>query len=255
MGKIDGGGIAGRGPAGSGEAIGRRMRTYGEVTVSGGDKAWSVALDGGPARTPKGVPMVVPSRALAAAAAGEWAAQGELIEPSSMPLTRLVNSAIDAVAGAPAAVREDIVKYAGSDLVCYRAGEPASLAAAQCAAWDPVLDWAGKALGARFVLAEGVVFAAQPEAAIGAVRDAVARVSSPFELTALHVMTTLTGSALIGLAVLHGRLTAEEAWRAAHVDEDEQMRIWGEDAEAAVRRARRWREMAAAARMIALLRA
>jgi len=122
-----------------------------------------------------------------------------------------------------------------------------SLVEAQAAAWDPVLDWARDELGARFILSEGVRHVAQPEPALQAVGAALETIGDPFALAALHVMTTLTGSALLALAVARRRLSAEEAWRAAHVDEDFQISRWGEDAEAAARRAARWREMAAAA--------
>jgi chaperone required for assembly of F1-ATPase len=175
-----------------------------------------------------------------------------MIDPALMPWTRIVNSAIDGVAYRLAATADEITKYAGSDLVCYRAGEPEALERAQAAAWDPVLAFARKKLGASFICTEGVVFIEQPEAASMAVKEAVVRVANsgpaaPFALAALLVMTTLTGSALLALAVAHGELTAAEAWRIAHVDEDFEMRAWGEDAEALRRRARQWREMEAAA--------
>jgi chaperone required for assembly of F1-ATPase len=146
-------------------------------------------------------------------------------------------------------VRAEIVSYVGADLLCYRAGEPEALVAAQAAAFDPALDWAHEALGARFILSEGVKHVAQPEPSLAAVSAALAAIDDCFALAALHVMTTLTGSALLALAVAKGRLAAEEAWRAAHVDEDFQISQWGEDAEAKVRRAARWREMEAAAKV------
>ena len=169
-----------------------------------------------------------------------------------MPLTRLANSAIDGVSREVEAVRAEVVKYAGSDLLCYRAGDPASLVAAQAASWDPVLDWARDALGARFILSQGVMFVDQPAPAIEAVRAAVETIDCPHRLAALSSMTTLTGSVLLALAVSRGRLTAEEAWRAAHVDEDFQMGAWGEDAEALARRTRRWSDMEAASRVMRL---
>ena len=170
-----------------------------------------------------------------------------------MPLTRLANSAIDGVRGREAEVRADIAKYAGSDLLCYRASEPEGLVRRQAELWDPVLAWGREALGARFAVAEGLM----PR---GAARGGAARplrgrwrATTPSRLAALHVMTTLTGSALLALAHARGRLTAEQAWAAAHVDEDWQIGKWGEDAEAAARRQRRWCEMQAASRMLALL--
>jgi chaperone required for assembly of F1-ATPase len=171
-----------------------------------------------------------------------------------MPLTRIVNSAIDGVAYRRDASVDEIAKYAAADLVCYRAPEPRTLTEAQAAAWNPILAFARKKLGAHFICTGGVVFVEQPEPARAAVKEALKRIANsgpaaPFALAALHVMTTLTGSVLLALAVARGEFTPAEAWIAAHVDEDFEMRAWGEDAEALRRRARQWREMEAAARL------
>jgi chaperone required for assembly of F1-ATPase len=220
------------------------------IEAQGG--AFVLTLDGRLARTPARNPVAVPTRALGEALAAEWQAQETVIDPAAMPLTRLVNSAIDAVSASMAEVAEDIVKYVGSDLIVYRAGEPDRLVAEQASAWDPILAWAYDEFGARFLLSEGVTFVAQPEAAVSALRARIAAETSPFRLAALHVMTTLTGSALIALAHAAGRLTAAEAWAAAHVDEHFQERIWGEDEEAMQRRARREAEFLAASRVYGL---
>ena len=217
--------------------------------VEGG---FTVALDGKPARTPGRNPITVSNKALADALAAEWHAQSEFIDPSNMPLTRMVNSAIDGVAREMELVRAEVTKYAGSDMLCYRAGDPQALVDEQAQMWDPLLTWAHEDLGARFICAEGIIFADQPAGAVDAVRRAVEAIQSPFALAALHVMTTITGSVVLALAVARGRLTAAEAWAAAHLDEDFQMRAWGEDAEALARRARRWIDMDAAARLYQL---
>lgn len=227
-------------------------RFYKEATTEARDGGFGLLLDGRPARTPAKNPLAVPTRALGEAVAAEWARQVEIIDPADMPLTRIVNSAIDGVARAIATTSAEIVKYAGSDLVCYRAGEPETLVAAQSAAWDPYLAFAREKLGARLVCAEGVMFIEQPEPALNALRDAVDRLLPPgpaaaFRAAALHVTTTLAGSALIALALAHGAVEPSAAWAAAHVDEDFQMELWGPDAEALLRKARRWREMEAAA--------
>jgi chaperone required for assembly of F1-ATPase len=169
-----------------------------------------------------------------------------------MPLTRLANSTIDGVIARQAEVRAEIVKYAGSDLLCYRAEGPEELIRRQAETWDPVLAWARAALGADFNVSQGVMPAAQPDAATEAVARAL-QPHGPFALAAIHVMTTLMGSALLALAHAHGHLSAEAAWVAAHVDEDWQISQWGEDAEAKARRDRRWAEMQAASRLLELL--
>jgi chaperone required for assembly of F1-ATPase len=221
-------------------------RFYKTAAVLPREGGFVLTLDGKPARTPGRNPIVVVPEAVAAALAAEWQAQGERIDPATMPLTRIVHSAIDRVSREMEPVRAEIVKYAGSDLTCYRAGEPASLVEAQAAAWGPLLAWARAALGAGFVLAEGIVAVDQPAESLDAVAAALSDLD-PLRLAAVHVVTTLTGSALIGLAVLRGALSPEEAWAAGHVDEDWQMEQWGRDTMALSRRAARWREMQAAA--------
>jgi chaperone required for assembly of F1-ATPase len=218
------------------------------ATDNGG--VFALTLDGRGARTPGGNALVLRDRAAVEALAAEWNALVDVVDPGEMPLTRLVNSALDGVARDMEATRAEVAKYAGSDLLCYRADEPASLVAAQAAAWDPPLDWARAALGADFRVATGIVHVDQPAAALAAVRAEIDAVKERTRLAAMSSMTSLTGSALLTLAVARGRLSALEAWAAAHVDEDYQARAWGGDAEAEARRARRWREMEAAALLL-----
>lgn len=226
-------------------------RFYREATAGEAPDGWRLLLDGRPAKTPGRNVLAMPSRALGEAVAAEWGALDDLIDPLRLPVTRIVNAIIDGVVPDPGPVADDIVKYAGSDLICYRADGPSGLVERQSAAWDPILAWAREALGARFIQSEGVMFVAQPDAAIAAVRRALP--ADPWRTGAAHVVTTLTGSALLALALLHGRLTAGEAWSAAHVDEDFQIAQWGADEEAAERRAARQREMMAAAKVLACL--
>lgn len=236
--------------AGADTALPKRF--YREAGIAETADGFALVLDGRPARTPARNPLALPTHTLGEAVAAEWGAQGEAIVPASMPLTKLANSAIDGVASRREAVADDVARYAGSDLVAYRAGDPASLVAAQSAAWDPVLDWAHDALGARFVLSEGVMHVAQPETSLAAVRRRVDAEASPFRLAALHAMTALTGSVLIALATAEGRFAAEEAWAAALVDEDFQARVWGRDEDAEARRVARFAEFLAAARLHSL---
>jgi len=229
-------------------------RFYTDVTVEGDDNGFVVKLDGRAVRTPAKAVLALPTRQSAQIVADEFAAQQDVIDPVTMPATRLVNTAIDGVASEADAVAEDILRFASSDLLCYRADSPEGLVARQNEAWDPILDWASAMLGARFLLAEGVIHVTQPPASIAALRIHLDQRREPVRLAALHLMTSLTGSALLALAVDAEEITAEEAWRAAHVDEDWQIEHWGQDSEAVARRNARWRDMNAAARTIAALR-
>ncbi len=225
------------------------QRFYKAASVEQREEGWSVLLDGRPARTPARKLLAAPSRTVAEAIAAEWEAQRELIDPAAMPLTRLANAIIDGIVPASEPVRDDIARYLGSDLMCYRADQPERLVARQNATWDPVLAWAREAFGARFVLSQGVTYVEQPPATLAAATQALP--ADPWRLGAMHAMTTLMGSALLALAVLKGRLSAEEAWRAAHLDEDWNMELWGQDELALERRVQRFAEMQAAA-LIAL---
>ena len=228
-------------------------RFYRSVTVEQGDSGYEIRLDGRAMRTPARQVFAVPTPALAEAIAAEWDAQEEVVDPRAMPMTRLANTALDGVASDPQAVAEDIVRFSGTDLLCYRAGEPQELVARQCEAWDPMIDWAHASLGSRFVLAEGVMYVEQPREAIAAFSANLGRYLEPLALAAIHTMTTLTGSAILAMAVAMEAVSAEDAWKAAHVDEDWNIDLWGEDAEAAARRSRRWKEMKAAADTLAAL--
>ena len=226
-------------------------RFYKEALAAPLDDGFGVLLDALAVNTPAKRKLVVPSLELSEALAAEWAAQDKTIDPTTMPLTRLVNSALDGVAAQMEEVEAENVKYAGSDLICYRAGEPEGLVKAQAAAWDPLVAFARQSLGARLALADGLMFVAQPEAAraalAAAVRDYVGKgAAAPLRLAALHVMTTLTGSLVLALAVAMRKIDFDAAWAAAHVDEDFQMRAWGADAEALARRDARFAEMRAA---------
>jgi chaperone required for assembly of F1-ATPase len=201
--------------------------------------------------------LVAPARVLAEALAAEWDAQKDRVDPAVMPLTRLANSIIDGVAPAPQPVAAEIEKYLGTDLLFYRAATPAGLIASQQQHWDPIVDWARENLGARFVLTEGIVHVRQPETAIAAAVRAIpngADVKGAWRLGALNVITTLTGSALLALAVAAGRLTTDAAWTAAHLDEDWNMQFWGRDEVILKRRVYRFAEMQAAGSVLDALR-
>jgi chaperone required for assembly of F1-ATPase len=227
-------------------------RFYKSASVEPADEGFAVKLDGRPIRTPGKALLALPTDAAAKLLADEFDAQAETIDPMSMPALRLVNTAIDGVASDPQAVLEDMLRFASSDLLCYRADGPQGLVDRQNAHWDPVIDWARAALGARFNVAEGVIHVEQPRETIAVVDVHLKQRAEPLKLAALHVMTSLTGSALLTLAVEAGELDPETAWAAAHVDEDWQIEHWGQDAEAMARRAQRKRDFLAA---VALLEA
>ncbi len=224
-------------------------RFYDTVSVGEGG---TVLLDGRPVRTPKKQLLSAPTAALAEAIAAEWRAQDKTVDPGTMPLTRFANTAIDAVAETLDAVAADITAYAGNDMLCYRAESPAELVKLQALHWDPVLAWAARVLDARFLTVCGIMPIAQPAAALAAFQQGL-RPYEAFKLTGLHVITTLTGSALLALAHERGALGADATWAAAHVDEDYQIALWGEDYEAAERRKRRRAEFDAASMMLKLL--
>lgn len=248
------------GQSGSGGAPGREAleralpkRFYNEVMTESLPDGYCIALDGRPVRTPGKNRLVLPSVALASAIAQEWQAQGDVIDPAAMPLTKIANTGIDGVADKMAEVRAEIVSYAGNDLICYRAAHPQELVERQAVTWDPVLAWAEEACGVALKVATGIMPVAQTQEALVAT-DAAWRDLDALALAAGHVLVSLSGSNLLALAVLRGHLDVEAAWAAAHVDEDWQISQWGEDAEAQERRELRRREFQAAADFLQLMR-
>ena len=245
---------AGKSPLDPEEAVRRTMRTprrkrfYAHAGVTEATAGFAVTLDDKPIRTPSSRQMLAPTRQIADAIAAEWEAQKETIDPLTMPFTRFANSVADAVVDRVDAVIDDVAKYFQSDLLFYRAGHPEALVAREAAHWDPVLFWAADALGAHFILAEGIVHVRQPESAVAAARAALP--DDPWSIAALHVVTTLTGSALLALALMRGVLDPDQVWAAAHVDEDWNMEKWGVDDEVAARRAVRLVDFGAAASIL-----
>jgi chaperone required for assembly of F1-ATPase len=228
-----------------------KRRFYENVQVVEDPQGFAVALDGRPIRTPARNALAAPTRPLAEALAAEWDAQAEVIDPAKMPLTRLANTIIDGVAAAAPEIVAEVERYLGSDLVFYRAETPDRLVMRQAQHWDPVLAFARERLGASFAVTQGVRAVAQPSDALAAARNAIP--THPWRLGAVHAAMTLTGSALIALALAAGVLTVDAAWTAAHVDEDWNMEHWGHDAIALERRASRLAEMQAAAKVLELV--
>ncbi len=228
-----------------------RKRFYKEASVDdAGEGGFAVMLDGKPIKTPQRRALAAPSRALAEVIAQEWQAQETLIDPARMPATRLANVIIDGVGEQAAAVTEEVVKYLGTDLLCYRADSPPGLVARQAQHWDPVIAWARDSLGARFVLVEGIIHTRQPDDTIAKMRAAIPQ--NAWRLGAVASLTAITGSALLALALNAGAIDGEAAWIAAHVDEDWQMEAWGRDEEALTRRAFRRADYDAAVRVLTL---
>jgi chaperone required for assembly of F1-ATPase len=234
-----------------GMRVPQRKRFYKDAGIEQVDGGFAITLDGKPIRTPSGRVVVVPGKELAAAVAAEWQAQGETLAPLTMPLTRFANSVVEGVVDRADLVRDDVARYLQSDLLFYRAGYPEGLVQREADHWDPVLDWARDALGAHFILAEGIMHVSQPDAAVAAARAALP--ADPWAIAALHVVTTLTGSALLALALVHGVRDPDQVWAAAHADEDWNAEQWGADAEAMSRRASKQIDFRAAARILRTL--
>lgn len=215
-------------------------RFWTEAQAAACDGGFDVRLDGRAVRTPARAPLVLPTLALAQAVAAEWQAQQGTVNPATMPMTRMANSAIDKVAPQFDAVADIVAAYGGTDLLCYRAEGPAALVARQAAAWDALLDWAAQALGAPLVVTQGVIPCAQPADSLARLTDAV-RAEGAFRLSALHDLVAISGSLVLGLAVARGRITADTAFDLSRIDETWQAELWGRDDEAteseAVRRA------------------
>lgn len=223
-------------------------RFYQNVTI----KAGAILLDDRAVKTPARAPLVLPSPALAEAVAEEWRAQGEQIDPRSMPLTGLSNAAIDRVMPDPVAFARPIAAYAETDLLCYRADAPAELVTRQAEAWDPLLDWARARFDVHFTVTSGIIHAPQPPATILRLGEAL-RARDPFSLAAMAPIVTIGGSLVAALAFADGQIDADTAFDITHLDELWQAECWGEDKLALEARAARKRDFMAAAQLLRLL--
>lgn len=227
-------------------------RFYTAATVTGDAPPFGIALDGRALRTPARAALGLPTRALAEAIAAEWNAQGEAILPRSMPLTGLANAAIDRVAVDAAGFADGLSAFAQNELLAYRADAPAVLVAHQAAVWDPWLEWARRRFDVDFVTVTGIIHRPQPAATLARLAAAW-RAFDAFRLAALHPVVTITGSAIIGLAVADGAMDADTAWTVSHLDELWQAEQWGKDPLAEAGHRERQADLAAAAGMLALL--
>ncbi len=227
-------------------------RFYKRASITEAPQGFGVALDDKPVRTPAKRPLAVPTRALAEAIAEEWLAQGETVDPKQLPFTRLASIALDLVAPRREAVVAEVVKYAGTDLVCYRAQEPPELVTRQHAAWQPLIDWATLRFDAPLAVTASILPVTQSPATLTAFETAVAAYDT-HRLAALHLATAACGSLVVALALIEGRLDAEAAFAAAELDESYQIERWGEDAEQAKRRKGLREDIALAAHFAALL--
>lgn len=231
----------------------KRFWREARVVEAEAGEGFAIRLDARALKTPGKAEIVAPSRAAAEAAAAEWDAVEELVDPGAMPVTRYLNTAIDRVAPQVEAVRAEVAGYGGSDLICYRAAHPEALAARQAQVWDPLMLWSAEALGAPLAAATGVMHVDQPGASLAALADHVAA-HDIHALAVLHDLVSITGSLVIGLALSHGRLGEEEAWAVSRVDETWQIERWGADEEAEAVAIRRRAALGDAMRVLALLR-
>jgi chaperone required for assembly of F1-ATPase len=229
-------------------------RFYKEVGIDATAGGHRILLDGRPVHSPARQLLVMPSAALAEAVAGEWRAQGETIERSGMGLTRLVSTAVDRMPALRGAAIEEALGYASTDLLCYRAAEPAELAARQERIWQPWLDWLAAAHGATLVVTTSMLPLTQPEPAIARLRATIEALDD-WRLVGLHGATTALGSVVLGLALLEGELDAEQALAASLLDELFEIERWGRERDAERRQQVLRRDVAAAAAFLACLRA
>ena len=227
-------------------------RFYQSADAAPAEGGFAVRLDGKGVRTPAGRPLLLPTLPLAEAVAAEWAAQDELIRPHTMPLTQLSSTALDRVGPERPAITDQLVAYAGTDLLCYRVDSPADLAARQTATWQPLLDWLALALDAPLTVTHGLLAVAQPDASIAALRRHLDG-QSVWRLAVIQAATAASGSLVLALALAEGRVDAAGVVAASQLDETYQAELWGDDAEAVARRQTLAADVEAAAALLALL--
>jgi chaperone required for assembly of F1-ATPase len=226
---------------------------YNSVSTSPAEGGFNILLDGKPVKTPGRATLVVPGQALADAVAQEWRDQGQAIDPATLPLTGLANAAIDLAPKHRGTVIDHTLGFGRSDLLCYRAPAKEELGVRQAKSWDPLLHWAATTFDIILQTGEGVSYIEQPVGTAVQLERIVTALSD-FELVAMDRATSLTGSLILALALQSGEITAEEAFTAAHIDEEYQAENWGLDAEAEARGRALLGELVAAERFLKLLK-
>ncbi|MCK5295362.1 MAG: ATPase [Alphaproteobacteria bacterium] len=210
-------------------------RFYKDVTLKKTDGGFLVWLDGKTIRTPMRNELLIPSKALAKAVADEWRMQEENINPVSMPFTQIMTTAIDIVIPAPEQIGENLLNFADTDLLCYRAEESdvfkRELAKLQNEKWQPVLDWFEHKFGAVFIVTSGILPVEQSEKTVKIMQETIKRYK-PVELAALYLVSAVFCSVVLGVALMEGHLDADEAFTISQLDEIYQSEKWGEDSEA-----------------------
>lgn len=229
-------------------------RFYKEVGVAPVEQGFVVTLDGRQVRTPgHKLPVVVPAASIATMMAEEWAAQGEFINPATMPMVRLINSAVESGGVMITAFREEVLKFAAGDLLLYRAEAPQKLVSEQEQAWDKALVTLARHFGISFQPTVGIMHQPQPQSTLDRLAEALSE-ENLFTLTALVSITGLTGSGLLAIGLWAQLFSPDQVWQAAHVDEDYQITQWGQDEEAAERRAMRRVEFDTAVAVVEAMR-
>jgi chaperone required for assembly of F1-ATPase len=198
------------------------------------------------------VPVVVPVEALARDMAAEWAAQGEHINAETMPMVRLVNSAIESGTAQLPVFRAEVANYAANDLLLYRAESPQALVAEEEALWDAALVKLARHFGVAFQPTIGITHQPQPAPTLARLAEAIEN-EPLLPLTALVSITALTGSGLLAIGLRQALFTPDEVWTAAQVDEDYNMRLWGAVDDAVLRRDKRRKEFDAAVLVLELI--
>jgi chaperone required for assembly of F1-ATPase len=209
----------------------KQKRFWKAANVVPDGPGFTVELDGRRLKTPAKASLTVPTQGMAQAIADEWDAQGEEVNPQTMPFTRSANAAIDKVVHQHAEVADMLAAYGDSDLLCYRAEGPAELVQRQADEWDPALDWAADQLGVRLLVRDGIVHIAQPDKALATLAKQVHQMTA-FQLAAFHDLVSLSGSLVLGFAVIHSWKPADEIWNMSRLDELWQQEQWGSDDEA-----------------------
>ena len=226
-------------------------RFWTEVTVEAAPGGWRAALDGRAIKTAVGAPQIVPTSALAEALAGEWRAQGEVIDPRAFVLRDMADFAIDIVGADRTPVIAALLAYAESDTLCYCAEPDEPLAIRQRAVWEPLLTAAEQRRGVEFTRVSGIIHRAQPAATLERLR-AVLETQDDLTLAALNTLASLAASLVIALAALDPDADSAALWDAANLEEDWQAEHWGADAEALALRTKRAALFADAMRFAAL---
>jgi chaperone required for assembly of F1-ATPase len=192
-------------------------RVYTLASHTKTEDGYVLQLDGKTVKTPLGAPLAAPGKVLADAIVAEWANQVEEVIPDTMPMTALLNTSIDRARDRDA-ITKTLLAFLDTDLLCYRVKEPEEIARRQKEIWDRWLTWFDEHFESPMQTTFGLDALTQDPDTHKQIWNYIEALDE-YYFAILQIVTSLSGSIVLGLAFLEQEATAEDVYNAAELEE------------------------------------